>query len=163
MNTLTTVILLGAGATATMDVWGLARRPLLGIPAPDYGAVGRWIGHMRHGQIRHVAIARSTPVAREAALGWIVHYLTGIFFAAVLVSIAGAAWLQHPTPSAAMAVGIGSVVAPFFIMQPLMGAGFAASRTPNPNRARLQSLLTHTAFGAGLYVTGLALSLRPAG
>ena len=43
-------------------------------------------------------------------------------------------------------------------MQPGMGAGVAASRKENPNTARMQSLLTHMAFGLGLYVSGLALS-----
>lgn len=41
-------------------------------------------------------------------------------------------------------------------MQPGMGAGIAASRTPNPRAARLQSLVTHAVFGLGLYLAGLA-------
>jgi hypothetical protein len=32
-----------------------------------------------------------------------------------------------------------------------MGAGVAASRTPRPNVARMQSIVTHTIFGFGLY------------
>ena len=39
-------------------------------------------------------------------------------------------------------------------MQPGMGAGIAASRTPAPNKARLQSLLNHGVFGVGLYIGG---------
>jgi hypothetical protein len=48
-----------------------------------------------------------------------------------------------------------ALAAPFLIMQPGMGAGIAASRTPNPNVARLRSILGHTAFGVGLYVVAL--------
>jgi hypothetical protein len=51
MNNLTSVLLLGAGATAMTDIWGFARGPLLGVPAPDYGMVGRWCGHMAHARI----------------------------------------------------------------------------------------------------------------
>lgn len=40
---------------------------------------------------------------------------------------------------------------PFLIMQPGMGAGLAGSRTAKPAATRLQSLLTHTVFGLGLY------------
>ena len=36
-------------------------------------------------------------------------------------------------------------------MEPGMGAGIAASRTPRPAASRLQSLVTHTIFGIGLY------------
>jgi hypothetical protein len=50
-------------------------------------------------------------------------------------------------------VGVGTVAAPFLVMQPAMGGGFAASRSPRPGRARLQSLLTHAVFGLGLYAT----------
>jgi hypothetical protein len=42
-------------------------------------------------------------------------------------------------------------------MQPGMGAGVFASRTPNPVAARLRSLTTHTIFAAGLYAAGWAL------
>lgn len=35
MNTLAGIVITGVGATLVMDLWGLARRPLFGIPAPD--------------------------------------------------------------------------------------------------------------------------------
>jgi hypothetical protein len=58
-----------------------------------------------------------------------------------------------------MIVGIGSVVAPFLLMQPGMGAGIAASRTPKPGAARLNSLVTHAVFGLGLYAAGWLWSI----
>jgi hypothetical protein len=58
----------------------------------------------------------------------------------------------------ALLYGIGTVVFPFFIMQPSLGLGSAASRTPNPTQARLKSLLTHTVFGVGLYVCARGVS-----
>ena len=51
-------------------------------------------------------------------------------------------------------MGIGTVVAPFLLMQPCMGAGIAASRTPYPG---LHSLNTHGVLGLGLYLFGWAL------
>ncbi len=64
-----------------------------------------------------------------------------------------------PTLGPALLVGVGTVAAPFLLMQPGMGAGIAASRTPRPNAARLQSLATHAVFGAGLYAAALVLNL----
>jgi hypothetical protein len=159
MSYLLFTLLIGVGATAVMDVWGLARKPLLGIAPPNYALVGRWIAHMTHGRFRHHSIAASAPVRGEHILGWTVHYLTGIAFAALLMGIWGPAWVRHPTMGPALAVGIGSVAAPFLLMQPGMGAGIAASRTPHPASARLQSLITHTVFGLGLYATGQAVHL----
>ena len=76
--------------------------------------------------------------------------------AAILPGIWGVAWFHHPTIGPALAVGIGTVAAPFLVMQPGMGAGIAASRTPRPASARLQSLLMHAIFGLGLYAAGRA-------
>jgi hypothetical protein len=154
MNHLLFTLLIGVGATAVMDLWGLARKPLLGIAPPDYALVGRWIAHMSHGQFRHDSIAASAPVRGEHIIGWTAHYLTGIAFAAMLVGIWGPAWVRQPTLGPALAVGIGTVAAPFLLMQPGMGAGIAGSRTPRPGAVRLQSLITHAVFGLGLYMAG---------
>jgi hypothetical protein len=43
-------------------------------------------------------------------------------------------------------------------MQPSFGLGVASSRAPRPAFARVKSLMTHTAFGIGLYLSGLAVS-----
>ena len=159
MDYLVSIVLVGAGATAVMDLWGVVRSRLLGIPPFDYGLVGRWLGHMIRGQFRHDRIAASPPVAGERLVGWTAHYLTGIAFAGILLALWGIEWARYPTLGPALAVGIGSVAAPFLVMQPGMGAGVAASRTPRPNSARLQSLVTHSVFGLGLYAAGWATSL----
>jgi polyferredoxin len=159
MNYLLFTLFIGVGATAVMDLWGLARKPLLGIAPPNYALVGRWIAYMTQGQFRHDSIAASARVRGEHILGWTAHYLTGIAFAALLIGIWGFAWVQNPTIGPALAIGIGSVAAPFLLMQPGMGAGVAASRTPRPASARLQSLVTHAVFGLGLYATGQAVHL----
>lgn len=153
------VLILGVGATALMDLWGLVRKRLLGLAPPDYGLVGRWLAGFAHGRFRHESIARSPAVVRERLIGWSAHYLIGIAFAAVLLSAAGPAWVHEPTLAPALLVGIATVAAPFFLMQPGMGAGIAAARTPHPAAARLQSLVTHAVFGLGLYVTAFLARL----
>ncbi|SED79372.1 DUF2938 domain-containing protein [Bradyrhizobium erythrophlei] len=147
-------MLIGTGATVVMDIWGLVRKLLLGIPPLDYALVGRWLGHLASGRLRHDRIAASPPVAGERVIGWAAHYLIGIGFAGVLLAIFGLEWARQPSIAPALIVGIGSVAAPFLVMQPAMGAGFAASRTSHPWAARLQSLLTHAVFGVGLYAAG---------
>lgn len=158
MEILIGAILIGVGATVLVDLWMIVRWRLLRIPLTSYGLVGRWIALMAHGQFRHFSIAAAPSVPRERLIGWIVHYLTGILFAVVLLLICGRAWLHHPTLAPALAVGIGTVAAPFLLMQPTMGAGIAASRTPRPTAARLQSLLTHAIFGVGLYASAWVTS-----
>lgn len=156
MSYLVCTLITGVGATAVMDLWGMTRQRLLGMAPPDYGLVGRWFAHMARGRFRHKSIAASTPVRGERLIGWTAHYLTGIAFAAVLLGIWGLAWIQQPTIGPALIVGIGTVALPFLLMQPGMGAGIAASKTPRPTAARIQSLITHAMFGIGLYAGGWA-------
>lgn len=157
MNNLILITAIGIGATAMMDLWTIVRKALFAVPAANYGMVGRWLLHMTHGQFRHHAIAASPAMPAEHIIGWAAHYLIGIAFAALLIALCGEAWLQSPALLPALAVGLATVAAPFLLMQPGMGAGFAASRTPKPNAARLHSLLTHAVFGLGLYVSGWAV------
>src|SRR5262245_56579443 len=159
MDYLMYAALIGAGATELIDLWAIARARLLGIPAPDYGLVGRWLGHMPRGQFRHDRIAGSPPVRGERVLGWAAHYAIGISLAACLLAIGGIECARQPTLAPALIVGVGSVAAPFLLMQPGMGAGIAASRTPRPAAARLQSLVTHSIFGLGLYAAAWMLLL----
>jgi hypothetical protein len=153
------ILFIGAGATLATDLWAIARGRLLGVPAPNWGLVGRWFAHMARGRFRHERIATAEPVRGERVIGWTAHYLIGIAFAGVLLAIGGPAWARQPTLAPALALGIATVAAPFLLMQPGMGAGIAASRTPRPSSARLQSLVTHAVFGLGLYGAGLALRL----
>lgn len=147
-------VLIGVGATVVADLWGLIRKPLLGVAPPNYSLVGRWFGYFWRGRFFHRAIAKSSPIPGERALGWTAHYLIGVAFAGILVGFTGSEWLRHPELLPALAVGIGTVAAPFLVMQPGMGAGFAAARTPDPTSARLHSLLMHTVFGLGLFASG---------
>jgi hypothetical protein len=152
-------LLIGAGATLATDLWAIARARLLGASAPDWGLVGRWFAHMARGRFRHERIAAAEPVRGERAIGWTAHYLIGIAFAGALLALCGLAWLRQPTLAPALAVGIATVAAPFLLMQPGMGAGIAARRTPRPSAARMQSLATHVVFGFGLYASALVLNM----
>ncbi|HJY42515.1 MAG TPA: DUF2938 domain-containing protein [Steroidobacteraceae bacterium] len=151
-------LLIGAGATLVMDLWGIARTRLLHVPSMSYGLVGRWLAWLPRGRFRHTPIAASPPVRGELLIGWTAHYAIGVAFAAALLGIFGLDWACSPTPGPALVVGIVTVAAPFLVMQPGMGAGIAASRTPKPAAARLNSLLTHAIFGLGLYLAALATS-----
>jgi hypothetical protein len=113
---------------------------------------------MPRGRIHHPSIAAAPPMHGEVAIGWITHYLIGIAFACLLPAFWGFAWFRHPTLTPALLVGIGTVVAPWFVMQPAMGAGIAASRTPHPASARVHSVVFHAMYGLGLYIAARLVS-----
>jgi hypothetical protein len=150
-------VAIGIGATLLMDLWNLFLKRTFNIPSLSYCLLGRWFCHMPGGTLRHASIAAAPEKNFECTVGWIAHYTIGVAFAVVFVVLMSGDWLARPTLPPAVLYGIGTVVFPFFIMQPSFGLGVAASRTPKPTQARLKSVVTHTVFGVGLYVSALAV------
>lgn len=145
-------LFVGVFATGFMDIVALVQKRFMGIPALNYAMVGRWIGHIRHGQIIHRPIGKSPPIPNEAVLGWAAHYLTGVLFAATLLFLSRPEWAQSPGLAWPVIFGVATVAAPFLVLQPGMGAGLAARKTPTPWVARLRSVSAHFAFGIGLWL-----------
>lgn len=152
------VVLTGIGGTLVMDAWSLFQKHGLRIPPLNYGLVGRWLSGLSHGKVCHYTILTTPKSRREMLTGWIFHYLTGIVFAVVPLWLDGERWLRDPSLTTALLAGVLTLFAPFLILQPALGFGIAASRTPHPWRARGLSLLTHLAYGVGLYVAAQGIS-----
>lgn len=152
-------VLIGVGATVLMDLWALFIRCCFGTPSLNFAMVGRWVGYLPRGRFVHDNIARTAPVRGEAIVGWAVHYATGMVFAIAFLAIIGQQWLREPSFFPPVVFGILTIVAPFFVLQPGLGAGIAASRTPQPTTMRLRSLMAHTSFGVGLYASAWATKL----
>lgn len=151
-------IAIGIGASLIMDIWNLFLKRTFGMPSLNYCLLGRWLRHMPGGTLRHASITAAPSKSLECTVGWIAHYTIGVVFALVFVVPTAGGWLTRPTLLPALVYGIATVAFPFFIMQPSLGLGIAASRTPNPTQARLKSLMTHAVFGVGLYACALGMS-----
>lgn len=148
------IIIIGIGATVVFDLWLVLLRSV-GVKTMNMAFIGRWAGHLAQGRFAHDSIAAAPAIGGERALGWLVHYATGVAFAAALVAVAGHGWLLVPSLGPALAVGIATVGAPLFVMQPSMGLGVASSKTPTPLKNCLRSLANHAVFGLGLYLSAL--------
>jgi hypothetical protein len=151
-------VVVGVGATLVQDLWNLALRRAFGIPSLDLCLLGRWLCHMPVGKFKHASIKAATPKTPECAIGAMAHYTIGAVFASVLVLVTSGEWLVRPTLLPALLLGVVTLVFPFFLMQPALGLGVASSRTANPKRARLKSLMSHVAFGLGLFWCALPVS-----
>jgi hypothetical protein len=149
---------IGTGATALMDVWAILLHKLFGNPLPNWAPAGRWFCHMTNGKIFHDDINAAEPWRNELAVGWIGHYAIGILYAGVLIALAGPEWTASPTFLPAWILGLVTVGAGWFLMQPGMGAGWAASKRPNPMQVRMLNIAAHTVFAAGLYGTALLIA-----
>jgi hypothetical protein len=149
-------ILIGMGGTALLDLWALMLKAVLGLPTPPWHLVGRWFAGMPKGRFRHRDGISSSPVIPgELPVGWFMHYAVGVVFAAVLLAIWGVQWAHSPTFLPALIVGLVTIGAGWFILQPGMGVGMACNKAPSPNVARLQNVLGHVVFAVGMYGTAL--------
>lgn len=150
--------LLGMGATAFMDVIALVQKRILSQPSLDWGMVGRWIGHLACGEFCNHPISTRQPIPFERAIGWCAHYLIGVVFALAFLALVGQGWLRGPSVLPALAFGALTVLAPFLVLQPGMGAGLFARNMPKPNNARLKSFVAHLSYGMGLWVAAICVS-----
>jgi len=146
-------VVVGIVAVLIMDIWNLFLRRAFNISSLNFCFVGRWLSYMLTGTFKHANIAAVPKRPVECAIGWIAHYLIGIAFALMLVILTSGSWLERPSLLPALLIGIGTVPIPYFIVQPALGLGIAAAKTPNPTQARLKSLIAHTVFGVGLYLS----------
>lgn len=152
------VLLIGIGATALLDGWAWLLGRFFGQPKPNWAMVGRWFAHLARGKVMHEDIGRSEPVENELRIGWIAHYAVGVLFALFVVMLAGTGWLMRPTLLPALIVGWLTIGCGWFILQPGMGAGIAASKRPNANQLRMLNILGHTVFGLGLWLAAVAVA-----
>ena len=58
-------VLIGLIATALSDLWAVFLEKAFKVPNYGFDVVGRWIGHMAHGQFLHKPIFASPPIPGE--------------------------------------------------------------------------------------------------
>jgi len=90
-------VAIGIGATLVMDLWNLFLKRAFGIPSLNYCLLGRWVGHMAGGTLRHASIAAAKPRRHECTIGWISHYRIGVGLAVIFVVLLSDEWLARPT------------------------------------------------------------------
>ena len=144
-------VFVGCSATILLDIWAFVAKTVLKLPAPNWGFVGRWIGHMKNGQFFHHPIASSPAVPGEHLIGWIFHYIIGAVYGVCYLSYLYVAEAAS-NPASAIIVAWAFLAAPWLVMQPGLGMGVFSSKTPKPGLMRIVTIIAHTIFGIGLYL-----------
>ena len=148
---LVTGVLMGLGGTLAMDIWAWVLNRGFGQPLPNWAMPGRWLGHIGRGRVFHDDIGAAAPVAGELPLGWALHYGVGVLYGVIWALLAGAEWLAEPSFVPVWIFSLITIAAGWFLLQPGMGLGWAAAKTPSPWKVRGMGLLAHTVFGAGMW------------
>ena len=119
MRTTLKIILLGIGATFLTDVWAILLR-LFGIKSSGLLIVGSWTST----NLFNTELSTS----QSWVLGWTIHYIIGILFVFLFIFIYKK-WFYNPKFKKAIVFGLITVAFPLFIAWPIMGFGFAFSKT----------------------------------
>jgi len=127
-------VLIGIGASLVLDLWTVFLKHCFGIEGLGYRMWAAGSATCREGGF-FMTTSQGASAGGEAIIGWGAHFATGVIYAAVLLGLVGLDWARQPTLLPALIVGLATVVAPLFIMQPGTGAGIAASKMPQPNVA----------------------------
>jgi len=151
MTLLAMGVAMGVLATVVMDLWAIIVKHVLRLPTAHWNLVGRWFAYLPRGTFIHRPISASPPIRNELALGWVGHYVTGVVYGVAYLFIMQVVMHGDPTLFSAVIFGLATLVAPWCIMQPAMGAGFFARNTPTPGRTRAVNLSMHLVFGSSLY------------
>src|SRR5260370_19440431 len=127
------ILVVGIVATLATDLWQRLLEEIAGLPPASWGLVGRWVAWFLRGVFVHRPITATPSVRGEVAIGWAFHYAIGIAYAALYLAIMRFGLGSGPTLISALAFAIALLVAPWFVLQPALGLGFMASRTPHPD------------------------------
>lgn len=145
------VLILGVFATAIIDVWATFSNRVLKFPRTNWAMVGRWLGHIQYGKLTHNPISSSSSIKYENTVGWIFHYLIGVFYAFFYIAFVVLVLDKEPTLLSGWIFGLITILSPWFILQPSLGFGICGSQAPQPNMVRLQHFAIHSIFGIALY------------
>ena len=151
-----TGILMGLAGTVAMDIWAWLLARFAIAPFPNWAMPGRWLAHTVKGRVFHEDIGAATPVRGELALGWLLHYGVGVIYGVVFAHLAGVVWVAKPDFLTVWVFSLITIAAGWFLLQPGMGLGWAASKTPNPWKVRGMGLIAHTVFATGMWLVALA-------
>ncbi|MER8387119.1 DUF2938 domain-containing protein [Mesorhizobium sp. M1380] len=150
--------LIGMAATVLIDAWSIVLSKIFKQPLANWAMIGRWAGHTRRFKFFHSSIREAEPVGSEYTFGWVVHYGVGAIFGIAFGYLMGLMWFAVPAIVPAWIFGIVTIGFSWFLLQPGLGVGWAASKTPRPWKTRFLNILSHSIFGVGLW--GAALLLR---
>jgi hypothetical protein len=146
------VLLLGVVATAVMDILStLARKAHVVAPLPST-LLGRWVASMPRGHVRHVSIEQAVPVDHELVIALIAHYAVGVVFASLYLFATSRLHMLPRSAGAAVTFGLATCIFPWLLMFPAMGFGLFGVRGPPGTQLFLSSLVSHVAYGAGIWL-----------
>jgi len=156
MRLLLTGMAAGVFGTLAMDVLNTVFARSGVLSSIDVGMIGRMAAGWTRGRFRYRHPDELDRVTGETLYGYVAHYAIGVGLA-VLYVLGWHALIGGPaSPAWALAYGVATTAASYFLVYPAMGLGVFGRRSPERARAVLSPLANHFFYGVGLAL-GVAL------
>jgi len=149
-------VVAGVLGTLAMDSLNLLFARTGMLSKIDVGMIGRMAVGWARGRFRYGHPSEMEQVANEKLYGYVTHYTIGVGLAVPYVLGWGLLVGGPASPVWALAYGVATTIASYFLVFPSMGLGVFGRRSPEGIRAPLSSLANHLFYGVGLAV-GVAL------
>ncbi|OTG86778.1 hypothetical protein B9T31_07250 [Acinetobacter sp. ANC 4558] len=143
-------IAIGILATIFMDIFSILNQKIFKIIPLNYALIGRWVLSWKNFKFSHNTILNTSAIKHELCVGWLIHYATGIGWT-YLYFISSTYFNYEINLLNTLIFALITTLFPFIILQPVLGFGIFAQKTPNPLKSIRNSLIAHSLFGLGLY------------
>lgn len=156
MHLIITGVVAGLLGTLVMDSlnYFFARTGV--ISKIDVGMIGKMAAGWTRGRFSYRHPDEVEQIANEKLFGFVAHYTIGVALAVPFV-LGWNALIEGPaSPRWALAYGLSTTAASYFLVFPSMGFGMCGRRSPDGVKAPLSALANHLFYGAGLAV-GIAV------
>jgi hypothetical protein len=152
------MVVVGCLSVAVLDLWQRLAHRLGGLPPTNWAVVGRWLLMLlRQGILFNTELAQAPPLPRERLIGWVFHYIIGVVYVWIYVTLWQPNWgLDNPLADGLL-FGAVSAVVPWLFFMPATGAGLFGSCTPRPVFVSLSALVVHAIFGVAIGVFSVLL------
>lgn len=148
------LVVMGAAAgvlgTLVMDLSNLLVARTGMISRIDVRMIGRMAAGWASGRFRYGHPREMRPVASEILFGYVTHYIIGVSLALAYL-LGWALWVGGAaSPTWAVAYGVATTAASWFLVFPSMGFGAFGRYSPEGLKAPLSSLANHSFYGVGM-------------
>ena len=141
---------IGILATLFMDLFSIINKKLFKITPLNYAIIGRWVLHWKSCKFAHNNIMQTQTLKNELVLGWIIHYITGVSWTYLYFVMCTYFSYEINLLNTIIFTSITTLL-PFMVIQPFLGFGFFAYKTPSPIHSIRNSLIAHITFGVGIF------------
>ena len=142
----------GIIATLIFDIFQISLSYAYNINKSRWDLIGRYFLGFKEKKYIREDLENDERVKNELLFGYIFHYIIGMIFGIIYVTI-NLIFYNHPSIILALIIGFSTVIGSWCILMPFaFNTGFFANKKEESLQIMVSNLIAHFIFGIGLYL-----------